>query len=142
MTAPTEVTFAALLDRATGLGLDRGRAAGSWVVDGNTPEATVRAILQGLADGDPQTMDMQPSPLSGEWADEPTMADVVGEITGDDVCRNCGEAVMFHDYDLSCPDDYLSPELLDAFELGFGDGFWEEVERSCRAMLGEDGDDA
>ncbi len=61
-------------------GYSAGVAAGSWVVDGNTSEATARRILEGIAEGDPVVMDSLPSsPLSGEWADGLTPASLLAE---------------------------------------------------------------
>src|SRR5688572_10640987 len=55
-----------------------GFASGSWVIDGNTKEESARELLRMLDEGDPQIYDSLPSPsLSGEWADEPTWADVL-----------------------------------------------------------------
>lgn len=96
------------------VGYERGQAAGSWVIDGNTSEKTARHILNGIEEGDPVVLDMAPAPLSGEWAGEsiPELSDLYG-------------------IDLS---DETNAE---DFEQGFGDGYWQEVERSARAMLPE-----
>lgn len=94
-------------------GLDHGKAAGSWVIDGNTTEDTARRILEGYDDGDPEILDMEPQPLSGEWADGLAPRDIV-------------------------PDDMHDPSrdhLLDVFEMAFSEGFWDEVCRSARAIL-------
>lgn len=106
------------LESAREAGRAAGVAAGSWVVDGNTSQETMRAILQGLEDGDPAVYDSLPSaPLSGEWADAPTPRDIVNEYSeeGDDEDAMCT-----------------------AYEEGYAEGVEAEVARSCRAMLGED----
>lgn len=90
------------------IGHEAGVAAGSWVIDGNTNEATAKAILQGIEDGDPEIMDIQPAPLSGEWAGES-----VGELSDK-------FGINLHD-----------AETADAFEAGFSEGFWHEVERTA-----------
>lgn len=85
----------------------RGRAAGSWAAPGDPISA--QTILTGYDDGDPEIMDMQPSPLSGEWA---------------------GESLSELDLD-NAPE-----ELLNRIEEAFGEGFWDEVIRSARYQLG------
>jgi hypothetical protein len=93
-------------------GYEYGKAKGSWVFDGNTDEATYRRILDGFEDGDPEVLDIQPSPLSGEWAGESIteLSDAFG-------------------IDLSDPDN------ADEFEDGFVQGFWDEVISTAREML-------
>lgn len=88
-------------------GKEAGRAAGSWVIDGNTKTETVQRILKGIEEGDPEVMDLQPSPLSGEWAGE-SITEILGaEATTED---------------------------MDAYEEGFSEAFWMEVEQSARAV--------
>jgi hypothetical protein len=91
-------------------GSEAGRAAGSWVTDGNTSPETFRAILKGYEEGDPAVMDYAPSPLSGEWAGE-SMPEILGESADDD-------------------------EIATAYEESYIDAFWCEVLRSCRYALG------
>jgi hypothetical protein len=101
--------------RAREAGRERGQAAGSWVFDGDTTQDTIRRILQGWDNGDPEILDMQPAPLSGEWAGES-----IPELSAE--------------YELNLEDD----DIATAFEDGFADGYWDEVQRSGKAMLGED----
>jgi hypothetical protein len=103
------------------LGYDAGKAAGSWVIDGNTSEETALAILKGYDEGDSQVMDMQPSPLSGEWADDPTIADVLANIADD------------ADVELDKDGEY--DDLLNIYEVSYSEGFWNEVIRSANAVL-------
>lgn len=95
-------------------GYAAGRSAGSWVTDGNTSVSAYRALLAGIEEGDPQVMDLQHSPLSGEWAGEsiPELIDGYNDMTPDE-------------QDAAC----------DAYEQGFSQGFWDELERSCRAQV-------
>lgn len=86
-------------------GRSAGHASGSWVIDGNTTDAQVSWILRGINDCDPEVMDLQPSPLSGEWAGE-SMPELLGEYADDE-------------------------EVQDAYEEGFSEGFWGEVERAA-----------
>lgn len=98
-------------------GAEDGRAAGSWVIDGNTSDQTTRAILQGIEDGDPAVLDAFPSaPLSGEFADGLLPRDVLGW------------------YGMT-EDDDAADAILTAYEDGFSSGVVEEVERSARAVL-------
>lgn len=116
--------FARLASDARHLGVLRGEAAGSWVIDGNTSEAEARAILQGYEDGDPEVMDLQPSPLSGEWAGDPTPQSLMAEL-----------GVHHLPYG-DKTDSEEESDLADAYEEGFGEGFWNEVQRAARAKLG------
>ena len=50
------------------IGTQAGRAVASWVEISDS--ATAHTIIVGYHDGDPEILDMQPSPLSGEWAGE------------------------------------------------------------------------
>lgn len=93
-------------------GRERGKNAGSWVIDGNTSTEAAKRILQGIEDGDPEVMDMQPMPLSGEWAGES-----ISELSDE--------------YGINLSDDDKATD----FEDGFSDGFWREVERSAKAIL-------
>jgi hypothetical protein len=106
-----------LIERAEQEGYEHGVGSGSWVLDGNSTDETARRLLQGIEDGDPETLDALPSsPLSGEWADSLTPADVLAWFDLDDE----------HD----AADDVLS-----AFEAGFSRGVVDEVERLARAIL-------
>jgi hypothetical protein len=104
-------------ESARARGLEDGKAAGSWVIDGNTTEHTARAILQGLEEGDPETLDGLPSgPLSGEYADGLLPRDVLGW------------------YGL-LEDDAEADDVLRAYEDGWSEGMVDEAERSARAVL-------
>lgn len=106
-----------LLKRAEEEGYERGRAAGSWVLDGNSTDESARALLKGIEDGDPMIMDALPSaPLSGEWADGLSAADLLGW------------------YDLDEEHD-AAHDVLAALETGFQRGAQDEVARSARTIL-------
>ena len=106
-----------IVERAEQEGYEHGVTAGSWPLDGNSNEESARALLRGVTDGDPLTMDaLRSSPLSGEWADGVTPADVLGW------------------YDLD-EDDDAAEEVLQAFEAGFSRGVQDEAVRSARAVL-------
>jgi hypothetical protein len=94
-------------------GYEAGKAAGSWIIDGNTSSETAAHILRGIAECDPEVMDLQPSPLSGEWAGES-----IGELID-------GYAELSEDEQNT---------VCDAYEAGYSDGFWAEVERSAKAV--------
>lgn len=108
------------------LGEEHGRSAGTWVIDGNTSNETRSAIIRGYDEGDPAVMDLQPSPLSGEWADDPTVKDVL------DLIMDIAGVEEFSD-----PDEMVSSDLLNRYEESFGEGFWNEVIRSAQATIGE-----
>lgn len=111
---PDPVTIEA---RAREAGAEHGRAAASWYFDGNTDAETYRRVLAGLEDGDPEVLDALPSsPLSGEYADEPTPASVLADL---DV-----------DQDDDCADEYLS-----AYEEGFAEASAHAIEAEARKFL-------
>lgn len=91
-------------------GYEAGQAAGSWVLDGNSSVSTAQRLIDGYDAGDPEIMDLCPAPLSGEWAGESPV-----ELLGD---------------------DYTDDDA-DQYELGFEQGFWDEVLTSARHMAGE-----
>jgi len=109
-----------LIQAAENLGYDRGTAAGSWVIDGNTTEETARAILCGLDEGDPATLDLLPSsPLSGEWAGGITPTSLRAELGAEDVTEEEAETILMH------------------YEDAYGRGVYDEVVHSARAVLPE-----
>jgi hypothetical protein len=90
------------------LGLAAGKAAGSWAIDGNTSVETCARILAGYDNGDPEIMNMQPAPLSGEWAGE-SIQELFGKTPTDS-------------------------QLTD-YEMGYQTGYWDEVLRACRYQV-------
>lgn len=90
-------------------GSRHGSNAASWI---DLDEHSAAIILQGWEDGDPETMDLQPAPLSGEWAGQ-SIAEVSADL---DVWA----------------DDLHNPELADAYEQAFGDAFWNTLLGRCR----------
>lgn len=98
--------------RAARLGEENGRAAGSWAVDGNTSDETKRALLAGIADGDPEVLDSMPRP-----------SDVDG-ATG--ILTDLGLHPEGSDTDLS--------PVLEAYENAYDMAYWSEVERACAGV--------
>jgi hypothetical protein len=98
-------------------GYDAGKAAGSWLLDGNSTTENARRLLQGIEDGDPEIMDELPSaPLSGEWADGLLPRDVLAW------------------YDMDDNDD-AADDVLSAFENGYSRGVMDEAVRSAQAII-------
>lgn len=93
-------------------GYIHGAARGSWVIDGNTTQATADKIWEGYNDGDPEIMDMCPSPLSGEHTGES-----INELSAE------------HGVDL------WDSDIATEFEAGFTAGFWDTVQNSIAAMF-------
>ena len=104
--------------RALALGIAHGHNVGSWVIDGNTSDETKRRIIVGYNDCDPEVMDIQPSPLSGEWGGDPSPSDILTELGTDE-------------------DDNAADDLLTEYESGFSQGYWAEVMRSAQATLSD-----
>jgi ribosome modulation factor len=106
-----------VLERAEQEGYEAGKAAGSWLLDGNSSEETARRLLAGIEDGDPEILEALPSsPLSGECADGLMPRDVLGW------------------YDLDEEHD-AADDVLRAFEDGYDRGVQDEATRSARAFL-------
>lgn len=105
-----ELIADALTEEAEETGREAGAAAGSWVIDGNTSADTARAILAGYEEGDPEIMDMQPSPLSGEWAGES-----ISELNAQ--------------YGLRLDVDTIA----DAFESAYSEAYWDTVQGAAAA---------
>ena len=89
------------------MGEEAGKAAGSWIIDGNTTAETAQRIIDGYDANDCTVMDLQPSPLSGEWAGE-SISELFGKQPTD--------------------------SQLDDYENGYSEGFWAEVIRSAKAV--------
>lgn len=107
----------ALEDRAYALGREHGAACASWYFDSDTDLRTYQRVLDGIRDCDPETFDTFPaSPLSGEWAGEPT-PDTLREDLGGDLS-----------------DDELD-ELCSFYEDGFGVAVAETIEGECLRAL-------
>lgn len=110
-------TYENAIATAETIGRDHGRAAGSWVTDGNTTAETYRRLLKGISDIDPEVMDSLPSaPLSGEWADSYSLSDLSA------------------DTDVSQDSD-MWDDVCTAYEMAYSDAVVAEVERACRANL-------
>jgi hypothetical protein len=93
-------------------GLSDGKAAATWIVDGNTPEPAklLAHIMHGVEEGDPQVIDGLPQPrLGGEMA---------GEWTWEDICMD----------ELDRYDDE-NEELYEVYMIAFNDGVLHEVAR-------------
>jgi len=93
-------------------GFEKGQADGSWILDGNSTKETANRILDGFENGDPEIMDLQRAPLSGEFAGES-----ISELSSQ--------------YGI----DLEKEENQDRFENGYSDGFWNEVQRSAKAIV-------
>jgi hypothetical protein len=105
------------IEQAETIGREHGKNAASWYFDGNTPRETYELVLRGYDDGDPEIMDTFPtSPLSGEWADNYSLADL-SQDTG----------VVQHD-------PYFE-DVCSAYEDGFYTASTDEIIRVARYML-------
>jgi hypothetical protein len=110
--------------QARAAGADHGRAAASWYFDGNTSDETYRTVLIGIEQGDPLIMDTFPSsPLSGEWAGDPTPRSVLEDLDVDEEDENADEYVQ-------------------AYEDGFHEASADEIERVARFHLADEDEDA
>jgi len=113
---------ASIADDAENLGRDAGRAAASWMFDGNTPEDTYRAVLRGIEEGDPAILDAYPPP--GLSAD-----------------GGYAEAGLARDLSLD-DEDQLPPDAVTAYPDAAARTFWHETERLAREHLAGNTTDA
>ena len=114
------------------LGQEAGRAAASWVTDGNTPPEHYARLVRMMDAGDPELYDFLPArpDLSGEWADAPTPRSLFEDITGLDA-----HAESSWNYDGY---QTVLEELCHAWESGVDLVFEAECERLVRAQLPDD----
>lgn len=109
-----------LINKARSLGTEKGKAAGSWEVDGNTPHDALVAIID-----DETYFDELRTPLSGEFAGDYLLSDLLADL----------------DIDMATdPVDY--DELATAFEDAFLQAYIEQAQKDAIAMFpSEPGDD-
>ena len=102
-------------------GKSAGRAAASWVFDGNSPPQAYERVLKGIQDGDPEVLDSLRTPnLSGEYADDPT-PQTLAQLVGLDEQND--------------PEGYRLDELCTVWEDAASMEFWSQIERTCKRML-------
>ncbi len=109
-----------IVEQAEQEGYERGKAAGSWLLDGNSTAEAARRLLDGIEEGDPEILNQLPtSPLSREWADAPLPRDLLESV-------GMGE------------DDDDAEDVLSAYENAYSRGVSDEAVLSAR----EEGNDA
>jgi len=112
---PPEPAAASTTADAASLGRGAGKAAASWMFNGNTPEDAYRAVLRGIDDGDPAILDAHPAPgLSAG-----------GGYSGADLARDLGLD----------GEDQLPPGAVTAYLDAADQTFWDETERLAREHL-------
>lgn len=119
---PTPSQREGVFAAAERIGTEHGRNAGSWVVDGNSSTETLKGIIQAAEDCD---LDI-PSPLSGEWADDYTIEQLV---------EDCGLTEAIEDLDEAV---WVENELINAYLSGYYQAYEAEAMRSALAMLPEE----
>lgn len=113
-------------------GVEAAEAAASWVIDGNSEESVIPALLRMISDGDPAADDYFPARpnLSGEWADAPTPRSLFEDLTGMDAHA---ESSWNHEAYSAYVED-----LCEAFESGVDDTFEAAIERILRERIALD----
>lgn len=107
--------------KAETLGAADGKAAASWVFNGNTTRAEYEQFLKGYEVVDPKVMDAYAAPsLSGEWADGYSMQDLARDL-----------GIYGADAEGS---EYLD-SLADVWNEAARGAFWAELERIAREQL-------
>jgi hypothetical protein len=119
---PRPAAPAATASDAENLGRAAGKAAASWMFDGNTPGDTYHSVLRGIEDGDPAILDAYPSP--GLSAD--------GGYTDADLARDLGLD----------GEDQLPPDTPTVYLDAAAETFWHETERLARQHLAANTTDA
>lgn len=113
----TSEEFAKIVAGAAETGTEDGKAAATWVFDGNTTEETWRSWRTMRADNDPTVWDSYPSALSGELADDLTPRALLADLGVD-------------------PDsvsDEECTEVCDAYEAAHTEAWADEVDRAIAA---------
>jgi hypothetical protein len=98
-------------------GLSDGRAAGSWVIDGNTSDETCAEILRLMADCAWEGPELR----LGEWADDPSFGDIL------DAAGVAGTT-----------DGEYEDDLFFTYQDAWYEGVQREVERACLARVTPD----
>jgi len=109
------------IDEAERLGESCGISDAGWVFDGNTDEATYRAVLEEIDNPGSYNDFGPPAPLSGEFADDWRPGRLYDEVGIEDV-------------DAWIPEDL--DEIAMAFEDAYYSAWWAEVERIARHQVG------
>jgi hypothetical protein len=124
------------LTEAGSLGAEAGRAAASWVLDGNASPEHYARLLRMIDDGDPRAEESLPTRpnLSGEWADSPTPISLYEQITGLDHSEEEDAAGMAYETLIGSVVDAIA----NAWEEGVSETFEIECERLLRAALAPD----
>lgn len=121
----TDTTIEVLAAAAAVLGTADGEAGGSWVFDGNTTVETARQCIAMDDDGDSEWFDhfggRSDAPLSGEFADGPTVRTVLAELGASSV--DGSEAHV--------------DAVAEAYETAYADAFRAEVLRAARAIVAD-----
>lgn len=106
-------------------GLDDGKRAGSWVIDGNTDEDTIRKLVKGIEEVDPEVMDSLPMPrLGGEMAGDPTWDDILVDELG-------------WPRGIAKDPQLLDDGLYESYDQAFSEGLETEIMRAAKVYLGE-----
>lgn len=117
-----------LIEAAKELGREHGESKGTFVKGLSISKYAAKRILEGYNNGDEETMDICPKPLSGEWAEDPTPMAILDEIANkvDDHHTLRGEDI-----------DPDSDDVLDAYEEAYTEAFWGTVIDQCKEVVGE-----
>jgi hypothetical protein len=103
-------------------GKDDGKAAASWLIDGNTPhpEEVLDRLIDGIDEGDPAILDELPSPrLGAEFADDPTWEDILKA----ELDEYSEERVFNGEYD----------DLYEAYQYAFQNGVEEWLRETIKS---------
>lgn len=107
--------WAKIIAAATELGATDGRAAATWVFDGNTSDETWTEARRALDEGDPAAWDAYSSPLSGEWADGLTPTALMEQLGVEDAT------------------DEATDEACTAYEQAHSEAWADEIDRAIAA---------
>lgn len=98
-------------------GKSDGKAAGSWVIDGNTSPERAREIFEGIENGDPAILDELPELRLGEWADDPSWDEILDDL------------------EIECESDEEKDDLFRVYQDAWSEGMSDEVQRAARLAM-------
>ena len=118
-----------LTEAARNMGKEHGEKLAQSMVQLNIDDASCARILQGYKNGDESILMLCPEPLSGEWAGDPVVIDVISDLASlqvaDELLANADiEAAM-----------NASENVLDNYESAYREAFWRVIIEHCEKRL-------
>lgn len=87
-----------------------------------TDKGFAKKILDGYEQSDPAVVDLCPKPLAGEWADDPTLFEILNKIANKADPGDNDLASLESDTD----------DIVDLYEAAYTEAFWDQVIKGCK----------